>query len=44
MPCFLRFAADFAGSNSKSIRYRKYTRSNRGAGQSGPAEARSKQL
>src|SRR6185437_4986484 len=26
MPCFSRLAADFAGSNSKSTRYRNYTR------------------
>jgi hypothetical protein len=26
MPCFSRLAADFVGLNSKSIRYRKYTR------------------
>jgi ABC-type antimicrobial peptide transport system permease subunit len=25
MPCFLKFAADFAGSDSKFIRYRNYT-------------------
>ena len=30
MPCFVRLAADFAGSNSKSIRYRKYTKTNHG--------------
>lgn len=35
MPCFLRLAADFAGSNSKSIRYRKYTRTTRGEGHAG---------
>ena len=30
IPCFLRLAADFAGSNSKSIWYKKYPRTGLG--------------